>query len=150
MGKYIFKRFLMLIPVIIGVSLMIFVMLDLAPGNVLDIIANDYTPEQLAELPEIVRVRDVDRDLVREEIDVEIPRDGHVDDLPADEVGLRFLGPGKFIDSQIDFKTHFADRPNNSTVGKRKGIKSSRKNSFYHKKKILRLTKRNKRCIMCV
>ena len=50
MGKYIFKRFLMLIPVIIGVSLMIFVMLDLAPGNVLDIIANDYTPEQLEEL----------------------------------------------------------------------------------------------------
>ena len=50
MGKYIFKRFLMLIPVIIGVSLMIFIMLDLAPGNVLDIIANDYTPEQLEEL----------------------------------------------------------------------------------------------------
>ena len=50
MRKYIFRRILMLIPVIIGVSLMIFVMLDLAPGNVLDIIANDYTPEQLAEL----------------------------------------------------------------------------------------------------
>lgn len=50
MGKYIFKRVLMLIPVIIGVSFLIFVMLDLAPGNVLDMIAGDYTPEQLAEL----------------------------------------------------------------------------------------------------
>ena len=50
MGKYILKRVLMLIPVIIGVSLLIFIMLDLAPGNVLDLIANDYTPEQLAEL----------------------------------------------------------------------------------------------------
>ncbi len=50
MTKYIFKRILMLIPVIIGVSLLIFIMLDLAPGTVLDIIANDYSPEQLEEL----------------------------------------------------------------------------------------------------
>ena len=50
MAHYIFKRILMLIPVIIGVSLLIFIMLDLAPGNVLDIIANDYSPEQLEEL----------------------------------------------------------------------------------------------------
>lgn len=50
MGKYITKRILMLIPVIIGVSLLIFIMLDLAPGTVLDQIANDYTAEQLAEL----------------------------------------------------------------------------------------------------
>ena len=50
MSKYIFKRILMLIPVIIGVSLLVFIMLDLAPGTVLDMIATDYTPEQLAEL----------------------------------------------------------------------------------------------------
>lgn len=50
MRKYIIKRILMLIPVIIGVSLLVFVLLDLAPGNVLDIIANDYSPEQLAEI----------------------------------------------------------------------------------------------------
>ncbi len=50
MGKYIVKRVIMLIPVIIGVSLLIFIMLDLAPGTVLDQIANDYTPEQLAAL----------------------------------------------------------------------------------------------------
>ncbi len=50
MSKYIIKRILMLIPVIIGVSLLVFIMLDLAPGNVLDMIATDYTPEQLAAL----------------------------------------------------------------------------------------------------
>ena len=50
MSKYIFKRILMLIPVIIGVSLLVFIMLDLAPGTVLDMIATDYTPEQLAAL----------------------------------------------------------------------------------------------------
>ncbi len=50
MRKYIIKRILMLIPVIIGVSLLVFILLDLAPGNVLDMIATDYTPEQLAEL----------------------------------------------------------------------------------------------------
>lgn len=50
MRKYVIKRILMLIPVIIGVSLLVFVLLDLAPGNVLDVIANDYSPEQLAEL----------------------------------------------------------------------------------------------------
>ena len=41
MSKYIFKRILMLIPVIVGVSLLVFIMLDLAPGNVLDMIAGD-------------------------------------------------------------------------------------------------------------
>lgn len=50
MAKYVWKRILMLIPVIIGVSFLIFIMLDLAPGTILDIIANDYSPEQLAEL----------------------------------------------------------------------------------------------------
>ena len=50
MSKYIIKRILMLIPVIVGVSLLVFIMLDLAPGNVLDMIATDYTPEQLAAL----------------------------------------------------------------------------------------------------
>ena len=62
---------------------------------------------------------------------MKISGDRHVDDLTADEMRLRFLGPGKFIDCQIDFKTHLADRPNNSTVGKRKGIESSREKSHF-------------------
>ena len=50
MYKYIIKRLLMLIPVIIGVSFLVYVMLDLAPGNVLDIIGENYTAEEIARL----------------------------------------------------------------------------------------------------
>ena len=50
MHKYIIKRILMLIPVTIGVSLLVFVMLDLAPGTVVDIIGGEMTTEEIAEL----------------------------------------------------------------------------------------------------
>lgn len=50
MHKYIIKRILMLIPVIIGVSFLVFVMLDLAPGTVVDIIGGEMTTEQLEAL----------------------------------------------------------------------------------------------------
>ena len=50
MHKYIIKRILMLIPVIIGVSLLVFVMLDLAPGNIIDIISSEMSVEEVAQL----------------------------------------------------------------------------------------------------
>lgn len=50
MLRYVFKRVLMLIPVILGVSLLVFVLLDLAPGTVIDVIAGDYTQEELEAL----------------------------------------------------------------------------------------------------
>lgn len=50
MYKYILKRLLMLIPVIIGVTFLVFVMMDLAPGTVLDVIGENMTPEELAAL----------------------------------------------------------------------------------------------------
>lgn len=50
MHRYIFKRLLMLIPVIIGVSLLIFILMDLAPGNILDMAVPDGDPEVLARL----------------------------------------------------------------------------------------------------
>ena len=40
----------MLIPVIIGVSLLVFVMLDLAPGNIIDIIGSEMSVEEVAQL----------------------------------------------------------------------------------------------------
>ena len=40
----------MLIPVIIGVSLLVFVMLDLAPGNIIDIISSEMSVEEVAQL----------------------------------------------------------------------------------------------------
>ena len=51
MIRYILKRLAMLIPVIIGVSLLIFVAMDLAPGNDLDMMYGDLlTVEEMAEL----------------------------------------------------------------------------------------------------
>ncbi len=50
MHRYIIKRILMLIPVIVGVSLLVFVMMDMAPGTVVDIIGGEMSTEELAEL----------------------------------------------------------------------------------------------------
>lgn len=48
MYRYALKRLAMIIPVIIGVSLMIFIAMDLAPGNAVDYLApEDATPEDL-------------------------------------------------------------------------------------------------------
>lgn len=50
MWKYIVKRVLMLIPIVLGVSFIVYVMMDSASGNALDIIGIDYSAEKLAEL----------------------------------------------------------------------------------------------------
>ena len=50
MHKYILKRVLMLIPIILGVSFLVFFMMEGASGNALDIIGIDYSEEKLAEL----------------------------------------------------------------------------------------------------
>lgn len=51
MHRYVIKRLLQLIPVIIGVSFLIFFVMDLAPGTVIDMIApDDATTEQIKEL----------------------------------------------------------------------------------------------------
>lgn len=51
MHRYVIKRLLQLIPVIIGVSFMIFFIMDLAPGTIIDMIApDDATTEQIKEL----------------------------------------------------------------------------------------------------
>ncbi len=48
MYKYVLKRLLMIIPVIIGVSLIIFVAMDLAPGSAVDVLkTDDMTEEEL-------------------------------------------------------------------------------------------------------
>ena len=54
MYRYTLKRLLMIIPVIIGVSLIIFVAMDLAPGNAVDYLAPEDATEkdlQLLEQP---------------------------------------------------------------------------------------------------
>ena len=51
MHRYVIKRLLQLIPVMIGVSFMIFFIMDLAPGTIIDMIApDDATTEQIKQL----------------------------------------------------------------------------------------------------
>src|SRR6187401_2241604 len=44
MSKYILRRLLLLIPTLIGMSILIFVMLRLLPGDVVDVMTSGDTP----------------------------------------------------------------------------------------------------------
>jgi len=48
--RYIIKRLVMLIPVILGVSFLVFFMMELAPGDVTDVLGDGWTEEDLAAL----------------------------------------------------------------------------------------------------
>lgn len=50
MYRYIIKRILALIPIVLAVSFLVFFMMDLTPGTVIDILGSDYTIEQKEEL----------------------------------------------------------------------------------------------------
>lgn len=50
MYRYIIKRLLALIPIVLCVSFLVYFMMDLAPGNVIDILGSDYSPEEKLEL----------------------------------------------------------------------------------------------------
>ncbi|MBQ7091798.1 MAG: ABC transporter permease [Clostridia bacterium] len=51
MGKYILKRILMVIPVLLGATFLVFFIMEFSPGDpVLTLLGPDATPEQLAEM----------------------------------------------------------------------------------------------------
>lgn len=50
MYRYIIKRVLLLIPIVLCVSFLVFFMMDLAPGNVIDVLGSEYSAEEKAEL----------------------------------------------------------------------------------------------------
>ena len=51
MYRYVIKRLLMLIPVIIGISFLVYFVIDLAPGDIISQIApEDATVEEIQEL----------------------------------------------------------------------------------------------------
>ncbi|MEA4920941.1 MAG: ABC transporter permease [Clostridiaceae bacterium] len=53
MHRYVIKRLLMMIPVMIGISFIVFFILDLAPGDAVDVLAPpDATQEERAEMRE--------------------------------------------------------------------------------------------------
>lgn len=51
MHRYVIKRILMLIPIVIGVSFIVYIIMDMAPGNILSLlIPDDATPEVVARI----------------------------------------------------------------------------------------------------
>ena len=50
MARYIVKRILLLIPVIIAVSLLVFIMMDMAPGDLFDVMGGDFSPEVIQQM----------------------------------------------------------------------------------------------------
>ena len=56
MHRYIIKRLLLMIPVIIGVSFLVFFIMDLAPGDAVDILAPEgATAEDLEAIRELTK-----------------------------------------------------------------------------------------------
>ena len=49
MHKYVFKRLLMLIPVILGVSFLVFFIMSLAPGDTARSILGETAPQEAVE-----------------------------------------------------------------------------------------------------
>ena len=83
------------------------------------------TGEAAAQSGQIVRARDVDRDLDREQEDAVEVRDRHDHDLSADLVRLGVLGPGEFVYRQIDMEAHRRDLADDRLVAERERIKGS-------------------------
>ena len=53
MGRYVIKRLLMMIPVLICVSFVVYFLMDLAPGDIIAAMAPpDATPEQIEQMRE--------------------------------------------------------------------------------------------------
>ena len=81
--------------------------------------------EQLAEPVQVLGVGDVHRDVVGEQVDVEVPRHGQVDDLPPDEMGLGLFGPGELVHRQIDLKAQVPDGLDDALVGQGEGVEGA-------------------------
>ena len=82
--------------------------------------------EHLLQLLQILRAAGIDGQLVGEQVHVELVRDAHVDDLPADEMRLCPLGPGEFVHGQIHFESHVSDHLRDALVGQSEWVEGAR------------------------
>ena len=62
MIRYVIKRLLLLIPVIICVSFIVFALMDLAPGTIVDSIHSDEMTEE--DRAELIKKYDLDKPMV--------------------------------------------------------------------------------------
>lgn len=62
MWRYVLKRIIMLIPVLIGVSFIVFALMDLAPGDVVDSMISDSTTEE--DIAALRAMYDLDKPMI--------------------------------------------------------------------------------------
>ena len=67
--------------------------------------------EHPAQAAQVSGVGDVDRHIIREQLDMQLVGNRHADNLPPDQVGLGLFGPGKLVYREVDLEPEVADRP---------------------------------------
>ena len=80
---------------------------------------------------QITWIGNVDWNLIRENIDMELIRHRHIDDLAADQVRLRLFRPGKLVNSQVHFKALIANLAHDFFVRTRKWIEGARQKGHF-------------------
>ena len=78
-----------------------------------------------------MRIGNVDRDIIREDVKPLLIRDRHRQNGLAQHMRQRLFGPGKLIDSQIHFKTHITDRCGDRLMSQTERIEGSREKSRF-------------------
>lgn len=63
MGKYVIKRLLLLIPILLGVSFIIFTIMNMIPGDVASLVLGDNAP--LSARQELTRELGLDKQIGR-------------------------------------------------------------------------------------
>ena len=81
--------------------------------------------EQSAQTGQILHRGNVYRNLIGEQIHIQLIGHGHIGNLPPQQLGKGLLAPGKFVDGQIDLKTHLADLLHDTLVPRAEGVKGA-------------------------
>ena len=82
------------------------------------------------DLPQAVQVAgsgQVHRNVVGEEVHVELVRHGHADDLPPHQGGLGLFGPGELVDGEIHLHPQVPDLLDDALVAQGEGVEGAGK-----------------------
>ncbi len=82
------------------------------------------------DLPKPLKIRrigDIDGDIVGKQVDIKLIGHGHIDDLPAHQMGLGLFRPGKLVDGQEHRIAQLPDPSCDLLVGQGERVKGARK-----------------------
>ncbi len=81
--------------------------------------------KDLPQPVQVLRRGQVHRDVVGEEVHVELVRHGHADDLPPHQGGLGLLGPGELVDGQVHLQPQVPDLLDDALVAQGEGVEGA-------------------------